>query len=110
MIRDVMCLCCCHEILASTSVSLSATTRLHLHHVLSDGERQLNDLENGLVHALERFYADGEWQEKNVEPGDEESDRPGQEPQDQEPQDRPQDARTEVSHRTVSAARSRDGR
>ncbi len=53
---------------------------LHANHVLGTGERQLNDLEDGLAHTCEGRDAGGEGDEQNVEPGDEEGDGPGEEP------------------------------
>ena len=53
--------------------------------------------QDGFAHALEGLDADGEGQQKDVEPGDEEGNGPAQEPEDEEPEDAPEDARAQTS-------------
>ena len=78
------------------------TTRLHGHHVLGESERQLNDLEQRLVYAFDWLDADAERKQEDVEPGDEEGDRPAHDPQAHEPHERPQHTRAQVRHRMTS--------
>eukprot|EP00916_Digyalum_oweni_P013728 GHVL01022529.1.p1 GENE.GHVL01022529.1~~GHVL01022529.1.p1 ORF type:complete len:126 (-),score=15.18 GHVL01022529.1:186-563(-) len=79
------------------SLSLSTTQRLHGDHVLNARDRKLDDPQDGLAHSFERLDADGERNEEDVEPGDEEGDRPRQEPEDEEPQDTPENPWTQSS-------------
>lgn len=67
--------------------------RLHGDHVLKACHGQLYNLENGFTHALDGLYTDGERQQEHVEPGDEESQGPGEEPEDEEPENGPQYSR-----------------
>ena len=53
-------------------------TGLHVDHVLSTGEWQFHHAEDGLTDIFERTNAGCKWQQEDVEPGDEERDRPGQ--------------------------------
>lgn len=59
--------------------SLTTAASLHLQHVLGEGQGQLDDLEDGIAHALEWLDASGEGKEEDVEPGNEEADWPAKE-------------------------------
>jgi hypothetical protein len=72
------------------------TKRLHGNHVLGAHQRQLDDLEQGVTHALDRFDAGAPRQQDDVEPGEEHGE-PHREEDQEEPDDRPQDSRTRVA-------------
>ena len=89
---------CCIPYASRTVKAQLRAAWLHRHHVLGARQRQLQQFEDGFAHALDGVDAGGERQQEDVDPGDEEGDRPADEPQRQEPQKAPQQPRAPLGH------------
>lgn len=83
---------------------ISGATGLHFHHVLGKVHGELNDSENTLAERFARFYAHGPRYHNDVDPRQEETDRPADQEQSEEPQRCPHQSRTQT-HRYASMVR-----